>query len=154
MEKKIRTIYAHIFPDKSVYIGSTSQDKLYRRFHYGAGYANQPVVYDRIMFFGWQNTEHIILEQGMMTKDELLEKECNYTLKYAECGYEVLNKYNVNPCRYRGGEEYEYVDEDGNVYRTVQEVALALGRTKQAVSAAIKRNGKCAGKKIIRREKV
>lgn len=153
MDQMKRTIYAHIFPDRSIYIGQTSQEKLYRRFQYGNGYDKQEELYNRIMFWGWSNIQHTVLECGEMTKEECNRKECEYTLDYVNKGFNVLNKYNTeNPCRYRTSKNisYIYYDEDGNEYNTLEEVAKALGRTKQAVSYAIQRNGKCAGKKITR----
>lgn len=141
---KLRTIYAHVFPDKSVYIGQTSQENLNRRWNCGHGYRNQPRVHDAIMFYGWSNIEHEVLKRAEMTKEECNELECYITMQYVCAGYKVLNKYNAeNPCRYRR-KKYHYADEEGNTYKTMQEIADNFGVTKQAVSFAIT-NGRPVG---------
>ena len=151
MDQK-RTIYAHIFPDKSVYVGSTSQDKLYKRWQYGTGYGKQPKIYEKICMYGWKNIEHIVLECGNMSSEEVLKKECDYTMDYFNKGYEVLNTYNTeNPCRYRGREKYIYYTENGEEFETGIAMAEYLGVTKQAVYIGIKNGGRVKGVRVFKR---
>lgn len=158
-ELKIRKIYVHIFPDNSVYIGQTSQEKLYKRFNYGMGYDKQPDVFEQIMFWGWANVRHLILEEGMMTKEQANKKECDYTLDYAARGYKVLNRYNTeNPCRYRKKEEYVYIDLLTNKrYKSLREAAADVGYSYEGIRQSIKngtklRNGHHFIKEIIKEE--
>lgn len=155
----VRKIYAHIFPDNSVYVGQTSQEKLYRRFNYGMGYDKQPEVFELIMHYGWYNIEHVILFEGPMTKEEANKLECDYTLDYFNRGFRVLNKYNVNnPCRYRKKDAYVYVDElTGKEYGSLREAAEDIGysheRIRQSVkTGAVLRGGHKFIKKIIEEE--
>ena len=151
---QLKTIYAHVFPDKSVYVGSTNQEQLYKRFQYGSGYSNQPKVYEKIMQYGWKNIEHVVLERCAMTDEEKLKKECDYTLDYVNKGYEVLNTYNTNnPYRYRPKKaNYIYYTESGEEFDSGIELAQFLGVTKQAVYFALNNSGKVHGVKIYREE--
>ena len=136
-------IYSHIFPDGSVYVGVTKQEKKYKRWDYGNGYTHQPEVAKQIAFWGWGCVKHEILEEGDMTKEEAYKKECDYTLKYVKEGRKVLNKYNTNnPCRYRAKEheqEYEYVEiTSGKVYDSLREAAKDIGISHETVRLSIK----------------
>ena len=140
MDQKKRTIYAHIFPDKSIYIGQTSQEKLYKRFQYGQGYDKQPEIYEKIMFWGWSNIEHVVLEEGVMTKEQCNKKECDYTIDYFNKGYNVLNKYNtVNPYRYRKkNKEYVYIDLLTNKeYSSLRAAAADIGYSHERVRQSV-----------------
>ena len=63
-----------------VYIGQTCQ-KPEKRWNYGYGYKNCPRFYSAIVSYGWNNFEHIILENNL-TSDEANEKEQYYIKKY------------------------------------------------------------------------
>ena len=63
-----------------VYIGQTCQ-KPKKRWNYGHGYKNCPRFYSAIVSYGWNNFEHIILENNL-TSDEANEKEQYYIKKY------------------------------------------------------------------------
>ena len=63
-----------------VYIGQTCQ-KPEKRWNYGHGYKNCPRFYSAIVSYGWNNFEHIILENNL-TSDEANEKEQYYIKKY------------------------------------------------------------------------
>ena len=143
-EKKLRTIYAHIFPDNSIYIGQTSTKNLNIRWGYnGGGYDNQETVRNAIAFWGWNMIEHKILEQSEMTKEECNKKECDFTLQFVRNGYKLLNKYNTeNPCRYRvkyKENTYRYIDiATGKEYKSLREVGKDLGVSHEAVRLSIK----------------
>lgn len=142
-EKKLRTIYAHVFPDNSMYIGQTSQDKMYKRWGYGGNYDYNPAMKQAIAFWGWCNVDHIILEQTMMTKEECNARECELTMFYVDKGVKVLNKYNAaNPCRYRTKEitqEYEYIDvSTGMTYNSLRAAARDIGCSHELVRLSVK----------------
>lgn len=87
---KYYTVYAHVNKiNKKVYIGTTSQ-RLTKRWQAGGGYKKQPEFYQDIKKYGWNNYEHVILEENL-TRDEAEEKEKYYIKKYdssnSEHGY-------------------------------------------------------------------
>lgn len=142
-EKKLRTIYAHVFPDNSMYIGQTSQVKLYKRWGYGSSYDYNPAMKQAIAFWGWCNVRHEILMQEEMTKEECNKKECDITMDYVSKGYKVLNKYNAaNPCRYRTKEvtqEYKYIDvSTGKTYDSLRAAAADIGCSHELVRLSAK----------------
>ena len=66
-------VYIHIFPNKKVYIGITSQ-KEKRRWNNGNGYKNNEYMTNAIQKYGWENIEHKILFTDL-TKEEAEQKE-------------------------------------------------------------------------------
>ena len=91
MNEKKYCIYMHKnkINDK-VYIGMTSR-KPEQRWLNGNGYKRQPKFFNAILKYGWDNFEHIILEDNIPTEKIALEKETFYIKKYNS----VLNGYNV-----------------------------------------------------------
>ena len=85
-----------------VYIGQTCQ-KPEDRWKNGAGYKSSPHFYNAIQKYGWENFEHIILEQGEWTIDEANQKEMFYIDFYQstnrEKGYNTQKggHYNETP---------------------------------------------------------
>lgn len=78
----IYTIYLHknIINNK-VYIGQTCQSPK-DRWKNGAGYASCKYFYAAIQKYGWENFEHIILEQGEFTQKAANIIEQYYIKKY------------------------------------------------------------------------
>ena len=70
-------VYAHIFPNKKVYIGMTGQEPK-KRWNDGYGYIANTLMFDDIVKYGWSNIEHRILYKGL-TKERALELEM-YTI--------------------------------------------------------------------------
>ena len=91
---KVFSIYLHQNKnDKKVYIGQTCQ-QLEKRWHTkGEGYRRHPRFYAAIQADGWDNFEHIVLEEGL-TQEEANEKERFYIQLYdatnPEYGYNML----------------------------------------------------------------
>lgn len=89
----IFTIYMHknIINNK-VYIGQTIQ-KPEDRWKNGMGYKNCTKFYNAIQKYGWDNFEHIILEQREMSQEEANEREKYYISFYDsrnnEKGYNI-----------------------------------------------------------------
>ena len=54
-------VYRHIFPNGKSYIGITCAKPVSRRWRGGSGYKGQPKIYNAILKYGWENTEHEIL---------------------------------------------------------------------------------------------
>lgn len=76
------TIYMHKNKiNGKVYIGQTIQ-QVEDRWKNGTGYKTCYIFYSAIQKYGWDNFEHIILEQGDWTQEELNEKEKYYINLY------------------------------------------------------------------------
>lgn len=80
MSSKSWTVYMHISPRGKKYIGITSQ-KLHRRWHGGYGYKQNTHFFRAIMKYGWNNFEHIILDERL-TKEEACALEQHYIKKF------------------------------------------------------------------------
>lgn len=78
----IWTIYQHKFPNGKSYIGKTSQKPEDRWGNNGRNYNKlQPLMYNAIQKYGWDNIEHIILEEHL-TAEEADIKEQEYIEKF------------------------------------------------------------------------
>ena len=77
--------------NNKIYIGITFR-KPEERWLNGNGYRRQPKFFNAIIKYGWDNFEHIILEQNILTEEEALKLETYYIQKYDS----VNNGYNVN----------------------------------------------------------
>ena len=80
----MKTIYLHRNKlNNKVYIGQTIQQNLEDRWKNGKGYKTCYYFYNAIQKYGWDNFEHIILEQNEdWTQEELNIKEKEYIIKY------------------------------------------------------------------------
>lgn len=76
-----------------VYVGQTKQS-LKRRWNNGNGYIQCPYFYNAIKKYGWDNFEHILLDE-YLTKEEADIKEQDYIKYYKssnpEFGYNISN---------------------------------------------------------------
>lgn len=101
------TIYQHIFPNNKQYIGITKQEPETRWGPGGYHYKNNPPMWEAIQEFGWDNIQHIILENNV-PEEEVSRKERQYIDQYDSTNPE--KGYN----RQRGGlsGESSYYDED------------------------------------------
>ena len=84
-------VYVHINKiNKKAYVGQTIQAPE-KRWANGKGYIESTYFYNAIQKYGWNNFEHIILEEGLFTLEELNNKE-----KYWISFYDSLNNgYNL-----------------------------------------------------------
>ena len=75
-------VYEHVFPNGKRYIGITSK-RPKARWESGTGYDknHQPVMYNAIQKYGWDNIEHNILFTNL-TEEEAKEKEKELIKKY------------------------------------------------------------------------
>lgn len=108
------TVYKHTSPNGKVYIGITSQNPI-KRWQNGHGYRNQPIFYNAILKYGWDNFKHEILYSDL-TKEEAEIKEI-----------ELIGTYQSN-CHDHG---YN-LDNGGNSIGKMSE------ETKQKISASEK----------------
>lgn len=114
-------VYCHIFPNNKRYIGITGTS-LARRFRNGKGYSRCPLMGKAIEKYGWENIQHILLEDNL-TKEEAEEKEKYYISFYdtrnIEKGYNLAEGGKSN-FRYN----YEQLLEDWNSGLSVGEIAI------------------------------
>ena len=76
------TIYCHLNKiNQKRYIGQTSQDPS-KRWGHGANYKNNKYFYNAIQHYGWDNFDHIILQNNILTQQEANEKEKYWILFY------------------------------------------------------------------------
>lgn len=83
-------VYAHIAPNKKIYIGITKMKVEHRWLSNGGGYKNCKLFWRAIQKHGWDNFDHIVLLDGL-SKDVACECEKFLIKKYksndAEHGY-------------------------------------------------------------------
>lgn len=135
-------IYKLTSPNGKVYIGQTKQDKLYKRWNYGSGYVQNKTLYSDILYFGWKNFKHEVLEE-IETKEEAYQREREYVLAYRsnepEYGYNKSTNASSQPKRYK----YVRDIKTGELFETLAAAGTARGVTKQAISYAIKNKTPC-----------
>lgn len=79
-------VYCHLFPNGKRYIGITGSS-LAKRFQNGKGYYQCPYMSKAIEKYGWENIQHIILEENL-TKEEAEQKEIYYIAFYDTTNHE------------------------------------------------------------------
>ena len=93
-------VYEHLFPNGKRYFGITSKAPK-ARWESGTGYdaQHQPVMYNAIQKYGWDNVQHIILFEGLFFEEACAKEK------------ELIARYHTNCCRY--GDDYGYNMTDG-----------------------------------------
>ena len=82
MSNKKYTVYMHINKiNQKRYIGITSQTVNRRWRKDGQGYKQCKLFYRAIKKYGWDNFEHIILQEGL-TEEEAKKEEHRLIVKY------------------------------------------------------------------------
>ena len=97
------------------YVGVTSMS-LEERWHNGQGYKNQPVIYDDICEYGWNNFEHILIDTAFSYK-ESREKERFYIKTMNSLfpnGYNIISGETGLPNRLWKSTIIK-IDENGNI---------------------------------------
>lgn len=91
--------------NNKIYIGQTCRDNIEKRWLNGNGYKCQSIFYADIVKYGWNNFEHIILQDNIKHLEEANKFEIYY-IKYYDSikyGYNILtggqtdNTYGNNP---------------------------------------------------------
>lgn len=110
------SVYVHIFPNNKTYVGLTKQECIKRWGYNGCGYKNQP-VYEAICEYGWNNIEHIVIDEGLSDKEaKLLER------KLIEKYDSINNGYNISTGGGLGGSAIQWFEYDG-IYYSSDELA-------------------------------
>ena len=99
------THYYYIYMHKNkinnkIYIGYTYQEKPEKRWKNGSSYKQCIYFYHAIQKYGWDNFEHIIIEEGLFTEKYAGERE-DYWINH----YDTRNPqkgYNINSGGYKG----------------------------------------------------
>ena len=97
------------------YVGVTSMS-LEERWHNGQGYKNQPVIYDDICEYGWNNFEHSLIDTAFTYK-ESREKERFYIKTMNSLfpnGYNIISGETGLPNRLWKSTIIK-IDENGNI---------------------------------------
>lgn len=122
------TIYCHKNKiNNMVYIGITKRP-VKQRWQNGRGYCKQPKFYNAILKYGWDNFEHIILEENIPTETEALKKESYYIKIYnsVENGYNILEDALNNPS-YTVCYIPIYCIEKNTYYKSITDATRQLG---------------------------
>ena len=90
-------VYMHVFPNGKVYIGITSLEA-HRRWGRGLGYKTQPLMWNAIEKYGWDNVIHTVIKCGL-TKAEADAMERDLIKRYRsndrKYGYNIENGGNA-----------------------------------------------------------
>lgn len=103
-------IYVHLFPNNKAYVGLTKQVPATRWGHDGVGYKGQP-VYEAIEEFGWDNIQHIIIQDHLGFK-AAQELEVEMIQKYDS----INNGYNMTPGGQLGSSSWVKIPYNGKLY--------------------------------------
>ena len=137
--------------NNKVYIGQTIQSCQSRWKHNGNGYKTQNKFYSAIQKYGWDNFEHIILEENL-TLEELNERESYWIHFYnsIENGYNVREGGNNQPLT---NEHKEKIRESHNKTTAKKVICLNTLKVYNSINEAMKETGSehisdCCKKKI------
>lgn len=136
-------VYMHISPNGKKYVGITCCRPRNRRWQNGYGYVSQTIFYRAIKKYGWDNFQHIILEDNLTAEvaGELEKKyialfrTTNHKFGYnmmigGEVGYHLTNEHKEKISRANSGSNngmygHHYSDEDR---KRMSETSPWLGR--------------------------
>jgi len=88
-------VYLHLFPNGKRYYGYTCKDLNTRFGKNGIGYSYQPLIWNAIQKYGWQNIEHILIGE-FNTEKEAKSVETKMIRRYFTNN--PLYGYNVAEC--------------------------------------------------------
>lgn len=92
MEKRKYKVYIHEFPNGKVYVGITSESVYKRWGHNGYGYYGQPLMWNAIQKYGWNNIIHDV-EAIDLSEEEAKRMEIDLISEYKsfdrEYGYNI-----------------------------------------------------------------
>ena len=158
MTKKYK-IYMHKNKvNGKVYIGQTYTSLQHRFGKDGCRYSGCPIFWNAIQKYGWDNFEHIILEEGINNKKEANEKEKYYIALYnstnGDFGYNIQiggceqTKLSIKVFQY--SLEGEFIKEYNSIADASRDCDIANGK----ISDCCKGNRKSAGGYMWSYEKV
>lgn len=155
--KKKYCVYMHKNKiNNKVYIGITFR-KPEDRWQKGWGYHKQLKFFNAILKYGWDNFEHIILEEQIENEEEALKKETYYIKKYnsIQNGYNIVEEgQKSSPFCFKGIKIY--CIENKTYYESIAEAARQLNLSNPGdIEKVIRgdRNG-CHGLHFLKAEDV
>lgn len=117
------SVYMHeVKTTKEKYIGITCQKPIYRWGHNGHNYKCQPKFYNAIQKYGWENFNHIILNEHLNIY-EALNLEEKYIQQY-DC---INNGFNISSRGEVGYTKQVRCITTNMLYNSVSEAAEAVG---------------------------
>lgn len=133
------TIYMHKNKiNHKVYIGQTGVE-LTRRFKGGSGYASSPHFYSAIQLYGWNNFEHLILEENLTAEAADIKEK--YWIELFDAtnpmfGYNLSQGGKSKPTGNPETNKYVSVicKETGRKFNSLAEAALWSGMKKESAS--------------------
>lgn len=111
-------IYKHIAPNGKIYIGQTNNTK-HRWFP--SNYVNSTYFYRAIQKYGWENFQHIVIEDNL-TLEEANIREQYYIELYESTNYK--NGYNLRLGGENGGTKVVYSEDFKKRYKQVHQYDL------------------------------
>lgn len=128
-------VYVHIFPNQKKYFGITSKSPN-GRWEGGTGYSksHQPIMYNAIKKYGWENVEHKILYSDL-TYQEAIQKE-----------RELIKRYKTNCHKF--GDMYGYNMTDGGDGASGH-VVSDIGKRKMSMAKLGKTGAMCPNSKPV-----
>lgn len=102
IDTDIKYFYIYMHKNKinnKKYIGCTSQDRPERRWKNGKAYKTCTYFNNAIQKYGWDNFEHVIIEEGLFTEAYANERE-DYWINYYDTK-NPENGYNINAGGYK-----------------------------------------------------
>lgn len=141
-------VYMHTSPEGKSYIGQTKNTKA-RYGKDGLGYVSCTKFWQAISRFGWDNFTHTILERGIYSQEEALQREKYWIAFYDTCN----NGYNANEGGFMSPiEEKAILQIEPDTlrvverYRSLQEAVKITGISAPCISQCCSRLIQTAGK--------
>ena len=139
---KVYTVYCHNNKiNNKKYIGITCQKPKYRWGKDGHNYSLQTKFYNAILKYGWDNFDHIILEENL-EEQEALKSEQKYIEKYNS----ISNGYNVSTGGGVGYCKQLICITTGKIYNSVAEAAQDVNVSSSSISHCLHGDQFTAGK--------
>lgn len=145
-EGKTWTIYKLISPSEKVYIGITSQKPISYRWKNGKGYSENTKIGQAINKYGWDNFQHEVIEENIISLEEAKLKE-QYWINFYDSyrnGYNstiggdtVSLSRSTNLPIYQIDDNFEIV----NKFETIAEAGRCLHTRPSNIAEAAKQNG-------------
>lgn len=134
------TIYLHKNKiNGKVYIGQTSETDLNRRFRGGSGYKSSPHFYQAIKQYGWENFEHIILENNLNSEEADIRERfwiCTFSATNPKYGYNLTEGGKKTYTNFKNNHNNKQVicKETGMIFNSLVEAAIWAGMKKTSTS--------------------
>lgn len=146
MENRAYTIYKHVLPDGSAYIGMTSEEKLNRRFQSGSDNVYNQEFHNAVYELGWKQVKTERLAEIYGTWYEAHAVEIKEIQRAVAAGITLYNKeHNRPPKEYKRNVMGVTLIDINRYFPTLRAAAEYIGVTSQAIGIALKENRPCKG---------